>query len=216
MKLYLSSFKLGNHSEKLKQLTGKEQARVAVCLNALDFSTDLPRVAQRLQEEIADLESLGFVPEHLDLREYFDNDGLKDRLEKYDMIWVTGGNTFILAKAYKQSGFDKVFEDLVVSEKLVYGGYSAAFCVLAKSLHGVELVDDKDAKATGYPDGEIWDGLGVIDFYPIVHFRSDHHESDDVEKEYEYVKSKNLPYKTFRDGDVYLVNGPHQEKLATQ
>ena len=110
-------------------------------MNALDFSIDLPRVAQRLEDEIKGLAALGFMAEQLDLRNYFDNGNLAEVLKNYDMVWITGGNTFILAKAFRQSGFDKVFEDLVASGQLVYGGYSAAFCVLAKSLHGIELVD---------------------------------------------------------------------------
>lgn len=214
MKLYLSSYGIGNYPEKLKELVGKKGAKVAVSVNALDFSTDLSRVAQRLQDEIKGLSALGFKAKQLDLRDYFDNRNLAEILKDYDMVWITGGNTFILAKAFRQSGFDKVFEDLVVSGQLVYGGYSAAFCVLAKSLHGIELVDDKEAEVESYEPGEIWDGLGVIDFHPIVHFRSNHHESDDVEKEYEYVVKNKIPHKTFRDGDVYLVNGDQKTMLS--
>ncbi len=205
---------MGNYPEKLKELVGKEGAKVAVSVNALDFSTDLPRVAQRLEDEIKGLAALGFMAEQLDLRNYFDNGNLAEVLKNYDMVWITGGNTFILAKAFRQSGFDKVFEDLVASGQLVYGGYSAAFCVLAKSLHGIELVDDKDAEVESYESGEVWDGLGVIDFHPIVHFRSNHHESDDVEKEYEYVVKNKIPHKTFKDGDVYLVNGDQKTVLS--
>ncbi|MFO0971226.1 MAG: Type 1 glutamine amidotransferase-like domain-containing protein [Candidatus Saccharimonadales bacterium] len=183
-------------------------------MNALDFSIDLPRVAQRLEDEIKGLAALGFMAEQLDLRNYFDNGNLAEVLKNYDMVWITGGNTFILAKAFRQSGFDKVFEDLVASGQLVYGGYSAAFCVLAKSLHGIELVDDKDAEVESYESGEVWEGLGVIDFHPIVHFRSNHHESDDVEKEYEYVVKNKIPHKTFKDGDVYLVNGDQKTVLS--
>lgn len=205
---------MGNYPEKLKELVGKEGAKVAVSVNALDFSTDLPRVAQRLEDEIKGLAALGFMAEQLDLRNYFDNGNLAEVLKNYDMVWITGGNTFILAKAFRQSGFDKVFEDLVASGQLVYGGYSAAFCVLAKSLHGIELVDDKDAEVESYESGEVWDGLGVIDFHPIVHFRSNHHESDEVEKEYEYVVKNKIPHKTFKDGDVYLVNGDQKTVLS--
>ena len=214
MKLYLSSYRLGNHTKKLKELVGRPDARVAVSVNALDYSTDLDRKQGVLDRELEDMRSLGFHPEHLDLRDYFDNDELAEKLKEYDLIWFSGGNVFILAKAFKQSAFDNVFSDLVKSDQLVYAGYSAAFCVLNDDLHGVELVDDKDAEAEGYEPGEIWQGLGVIDFYPIVHFRSDHPESDDVEKEYSYVVENNIPHKTFKDGDVYLVNGEEQTVLA--
>lgn len=214
MKLYLSSYRLGNYADKLKELIGKENARVAVSVNALDFSTHTDRKQAVLDRELEDIRSLGFDPVHLDLCNYFKNDGLDDAIKEYDAVWFSGGNTFILAKAFKQSGFDELFQTRIKNGDLVYAGYSAAFCVLNTDLHGVELVDDRNAEAEGYESGEIWEGLGVIDFYPIVHFRSDHPESDDVEKEYNYVVENNIPYKTFRDGDVYVVDGEREFVLA--
>ncbi len=205
MRLYLSSYRVGNHAHELTELIGKKNARVAVSVNALDFSDDLERKNSRLAQEISDMESLGFEAEELDLRDYFASDSIMEHMKKYDAVWFSGGNTFILAKAFRQSGFDKVIKELVKNDELVYSGYSAAFCVLYSSLRGVELVDDKDASAEGYEPDEIWEGVGLIDFYPIVHFRSDHHESDDVEKEYDFVVKNGLPHKTFKDGDVYLV-----------
>lgn len=213
MKLYLSSYRLGNYTDKLKELVGKPNAKVAVCVNALDATPDEVRNGVVLKREIEDMQSLGFTPEELDLREYFGKSGIVEKLQQYDLIWLSGGNVFLLAKAFKQSSFADVFEQLVKTEKIVYAGYSAAFCVLNDSLKGVELVDDKDAQAEGYEPDEIWQGIGLIDFYPIVHFRSNHHESDAVEKEYEFVVSNNIPHKTFKDGDVYLVDGEHQTVL---
>jgi hypothetical protein len=34
-----------------------------------------------------------------------------------------------------------------------------------------------------------------------------------VEKEYKYVKANNIPYETFSDGDVYIVDGEKQIKV---
>lgn len=205
MRLYLSSYRVGNHADKLVELIGRKYARVAVSVNALDFSNDLERKNARLAQELSDMESLGFEAEKLDLRDYFANDSIMEHMKKYDAVWFSGGNTFILAKAFRQSGFDKVIEKMVKNGELVYSGYSAAFCVLYSSLRGIELVDDKDASAEGYKSDEIWKGMGLIDFYPIVHFRSNHHESDDVEKEYNFILENDLPFKTFKDGDAYLV-----------
>lgn len=213
MKLFLSSYGLGNHADQLKKLVGKVNGKVAVCVNALDAASDHARTAESVQKELANMESLGFTAEQLDLRDYFGNDNLAEKMKEYDMVWVRGGNTFILAKAFRQSGFDKLFQTQIKDETLVYAGYSAAFCVLSKDLHGVELVDDKDASATGYKPGEIWDGMGIIDFHPIVHFRSNHNESDDVEREYRYVLKNKIPHITLKDGDVYLVDGPEQRIL---
>lgn len=214
MKLYLSSYRLGDHADKLKELISKDQARVAVSVNAHDSSNAEIRNDVVLARELADIRNLGYVAEELDLRDYFGNNNLSNEIKEYDAIWFSGGNTFILAKAFRQSGFDKVFEEHVKNGKLIYAGYSAAFCVLSDSLRGTELVDDKDAKAEGYEPGELWDGLGIIDFYPIVHFRSNHHESDDVEKEYNYIINNSISHKIFRDGDVYLVDGNKQSLLT--
>lgn len=150
----------------------------------------------------------------LTLRDYFGKPGLLEKMKSYEMVWFRGGNTFILVKAMKQSGFKEVIDKLIKTNQLVYAGYSAAFCAVSKSLHGVELVDDKDIEAEGYESGEVWEGFGLINFYPIVHFRSDHPESDLVEKEYDYVKNLNVPIKTFKDGDVYFVNGLEEKVLS--
>lgn len=213
--MYLSSFRLGDFGDELKNLVGKPNAKVAVITNALDWSTDVERVKEGNQRELEDMKSLGFVPSLLDLRKYFHKPGLVEYLKEFDLVWVRGGNTFLLVKAMKQSGFGSVIEELIKPGKLVYAGYSAAFCAVGPSLKGVELVDDVHVKAFGYDNSEVWEGFGLIDFYPIVHFRSDHPESDDVEKEYEYVKSLGSKLKTFKDGDVYIIDGERQEVLES-
>jgi dipeptidase E len=215
MKLYLSSYRLGNHAEKLKTLVNNPGARVAVCVNAIDYGKAQDRRRALLERESDDMRSLGFEPEELDLRKYFDNNNLVEKMREFALIWVSGGNVFLLAKAMKQSGFDKVFRELVEPNLLVYAGYSAAFCVLSPSFRGMEFVDDTDVEAEGYNKELIWDGFSLIDFHPIVHFRCNHPESDLVEKEYEYVVSHNIPHKTFRDGDIYIVEGQRGFILAT-
>lgn len=213
MKLYLSSYRVGDFGDRLKKLVDSPKAKVAIIANALDWSTDKQRVDEGNQREINDMRDLGFDPTLVDLRQYFDKPGLVDHLSNFDLVWVRGGNTFILIKAMKQSGFDQVIDQLIKPGRLIYAGYSAAFCAISPSLDGVELVDDINAAADGYDDFEVREGYGLIDFYPIVHFRSNHHESDDVEKEYEYVKTQGIKYKTFRDGDVYIVDGETAEEL---
>jgi dipeptidase E len=214
MKLYLSSYRLGNHTDELKNLIGKTNAKIAVSVNALDHIDQERRNEEFLKRELEDIKNLGFNAEEIDLRDFFNNNELSEKMKEYDAIWFSGGNVFILAKAFKQSGFDRVIENQVKDGDLVYAGYSAAFCVLMSSLHGIELVDNKDAEATGYKSGEIWEGIGLIDFYPIVHFRSNHDESELVEKEYEYVRENNIEHKTFKDGDVYLIDGSREETLT--
>jgi dipeptidase E len=207
MKLYLSSFKVGNDTEGFKRLVNKVNARVAVIDNSRDYSTDLERKAISLQSELDAMTELGFVPQHLDLKDYFGKPGtLVEKLRSFDVVWVVGGNSFLLRKAMEQSGFAEVIERLIKTNKLVYAGYSAGICVLAPSLKGVELVDDPNVQAEGYDPGIIWEGYGLIDFYPIVHYDSDHPESHLVDVELEHIKSLGIKYKTLRDGDTIIVN----------
>jgi len=207
MKLYLSSYKLGDDIEGLKKLVNKSAAKVAVIDNARDFSIDLERKASSLAFDIAQIRSLGYRPEHIDLRTYFSKPGqLVQDLERFDMLWVTGGNAFILLKAMKQSGFDQVVEALIKTNKLVYAGFSAALCVISPTLDGVELVDDVDVVADGYNSETIWDGYSLIDFYPIVHYKSEHPESHLMDKELEYIISKGRKYKTLRDGETLIID----------
>jgi dipeptidase E len=204
LRLYLSSYRLGDHEEKLVALVGRPGAKAAVCVNALDNMKSTVR-ADVLRRELDDMRRLGFVPEELDLRESFARDGLLDRMGTYELIWISGGNVFLLAKAMRQSGFDRVIRMLLKTDHIVYAGYSAAFCVLAGSLRGMELVDDVHAQADGYAPSEAWDGLGLIDFHPIVHFRSEDTESIKTEREYDFVIAHGIRHETFRDGEVYLV-----------
>lgn len=207
MKLYLSSYKVGDDAEGFKKLVGKVNAKVAVIDNARDYSTDLERKAKGLQSELDAMSALGFVPKHVDLKDYFGNsEFLVEKLRDFDLVWAIGGNSFLLRKAMDQSGFDEVIEQLIKTNELVYAGYSAGIAVIAPSLKGVELVDDPNVQVEGYKSDIIWEGYGLIDFYPIVHYDSDHPESHLVDIELEHVKSLGIKYKTLRDGDTIIIN----------
>lgn len=213
MKLYLSSYKLGNKPEEMLPLIGNNK-RTAVIANAQD-SKPVESRTERLQQEIGSLTELGLQPEELDLRDYFGKTTeLADKLNDYGYIWVRGGNVFLLRKAYKQSGFDNLIVELFKKDKIAYGGFSAGVCVLAPSLRGIELVDPKDEIAEGYNKEVIWSGLGVLDYAVAPHYRSDHPESEDIEKCVEYFRSNNIPYKTLRDGEAIVINGDQETLLS--
>jgi len=216
MRLYLSSYKLGNFSDKLVKLVGDNQ-RVAVIANSRDWSKDLARAAKGLEEQIQGLNSLGFSAEELDLRKYFGKkEALKNYLSQFGLVWVLGGNTFVLKRAYEQSGFDLVIKEMLAQNKIVYGGYSAGVVILSPSMKGLEIVDDPNVVSEGYAPEFNWDGLGLIDYSIAVHYRSDHPESAMVEKEVEYLENNNIPYKTLSDGEVIIVDGDREEVLRNK
>jgi dipeptidase E len=205
MRLYLSSFNTGNCPQRLVSLAGYG-TRVALVLNALD---NFPRPrAEWLESQTQTLRDLGFVPEELDLRDYFNRHAmLEQSLHDKDLLWINGGNAFVLRRAMRQSGFDSVVPRLLASDRLVYAGFSAAVCCASPSLRGVELVDDPSAVPERYLPSIVWDGLRLIDDHVAVHYKSDHAESIAINKVVAYYETHKMPYRKLRDGEALVVDG---------
>lgn len=130
MRLYLSSFRNGKKFEALLSMLGKGR-RTALIGNAMDMVSDADRTAS-MKEEDERLTSIGLQPEELDLRKYFGKkEELRQKLTGFDLIWARGGNTFILRRAYKQSGIDELVKEVLGDDSIVYAGYSAGICLLA-------------------------------------------------------------------------------------
>jgi dipeptidase E len=204
MKLYLSSYQLGNEPEKLVALIG-ENKRVAVICNAID-SLDGTEREVRVERELSALKSLGLQPEELDLRHYFGKlEAIEKKLSEFGTLWIRGGNVFILRKAMALSGFDGVIRRLL-DKGIVYAGYSAASCVAGPTLHGIELCDDINLVPEKYPQETIWEGLHLIDFTVAPHYKSNHPESPLIDKVVDYFEQNRIPYKTLRDGEAIIID----------
>ena len=67
MKLYLSSYKIGDNPKLLADLICNNK-KIAIIPNALDIYTDLVRREASLQREKDSLIQIGIQPEELDLR----------------------------------------------------------------------------------------------------------------------------------------------------
>jgi dipeptidase E len=201
MRLFLSSWRLDERAQALTQLVGAG-ARTAVVLNALDNLGDFPR-AEHLEEERRVLELLDLAAFELDLRAYYGRRAaLQTALNGVGLIWVTGGNVFVLREAIRRSGLEDFIGEQLHSEALAYGGYSAGACVAGPTLRGLEMVDD--ATAVNEP---IWRGLGLVDCSIVAHYRSDHPESESIEEVVEYFEAARIPYRPLRDGQALVVNG---------
>ncbi len=213
MRLYLSSYGLGNNPEEMLPLIG-ENKRTAIIMNAQDNTLPENR-AERLQRETDGLNNLGLQPEELDLRNYFGKPNeLKDAVADFGYFWVRGGNVFLLRRAYKQSGFDNLLTELLQNDTAAYGGFSAGICVLAPSLRGIELVDPKDDVAEGYDKEVVWDGVNVLSYAIAPHYKSDHPESDDINKCVEYFADNHILFKALRDGEAIIINGNNERIIS--
>lgn len=217
MRLFLSSYLLGTQPEELVGLVGQGR-RAAVILNALDHRPQAR--PDWLKVQARSLAALGFEVAELDLRHHFDSpdglasglpNGLADILAGLDLVWINGGNTFVLRRAMKQSGFDAAIREAVQRDALVYAGFSAGAVIASNSLRGLDLTDDPHEVPAGYREEIVWDGLGFVPFALAVHYKSDHAESESIEREVAFYRQSGIAYKTLRDGEVLIVeDGSHR------
>ena len=205
LKLYLSSYRHGHDPEALRGLVGRS-GTAALIFNACDgYGRDR---LQKLPRERDDLQQRGFDCEELDLRLYFDDfDGLCDRVARYDVLWVVGGNAFVLAKAMTASRFARAVEAPIAEERLVYAGYSAGTCATAPDLEGIQLMDDPALRPDGYPASVTATTLAWVPWRIVPHWQSDHPAARDADRAVEYLLARNLAFKTLRDGQALIVEG---------
>ena len=206
MRMYLSSFRMGEHPERLVELLDPA-GPAAVIANAIDQAEPEERV-EGVQRELDALAELGIDAEDLDLRDYFGaTDRLAADLARYRLVWVRGGNTFLLRHALAESGADEILTSLVARDALVYGGYSAGCCVLAPSLRGLELVDDPEAVTETYGVPPIWAGLGLIEYAFVPHVDSpEHPETEACGRLAEHYRARGVAQRTLRDGEAIVVS----------
>ena len=203
MQLYLSSFLLGDDASVLPSLVSRPTA--VVIGNALDHAADHVR-ASHLRNTIEALTGLGFSSRELDLRQYFGRpEHVGAALQDAGLVWVNGGNVFLLRRAMHQSGLDEYLMAPRGNGDIVYGGFSAGACVGGPTLRGAHLVDSTDAMAAGYVDTNIWDGLNLLPYCIAPHYKSDHPDSSGVDAMVEYFLANKLPFVALRDGEVMIV-----------
>ena len=206
MRLYLSSFRLGNAAGRLRSLARGDRA--VVIMNALDNIPDARRTLYN--EQYKALGGLGFKVTACDLRRHFGHpEMLKDALEGVDLVWVNGGNSFLLSRAFSYSGFSAIIRERLEADTIAYGGFSAGAVIASHDLHGIEFLDAPDDVPSGYVRDVVWSGLNLIDSYLAVHFNDN--LDDPIHKTIEDWKQRGMDYVELRDGDVLIVDGSRTE-----
>lgn len=163
MKLYLSSYRIPTPDD-LATLLGKPLKQVSMVLipNAQDYYSDRAWIV-KVNRAVAEMESLGMNVSVADLRLYLDAQTLKQDLQEHDLIWVLGGNTFVLRHEMQRSGFEDVVADLL-DNGIVYGGDSAGALVAGLSIAGIESADDPE-----FAEEVIENGLCLVPFVVLPH-----------------------------------------------
>jgi dipeptidase E len=213
MRLFLSSFHLGSKPEKLLPLL-RGGRRVAVIMNARDAKEPDDRKL-KLAKRIKELNDLGFLPEELDLREFFgEKEALERKLSDFAAVYIAGGNTFMLRRAMFDSGFDELIKGLLKSDKIVYAGDSAAILVLHRSLRGLECWDVPGLVNKVYGKEIIWEGLEITERLLVPHAQSDHRDHQIVEKFIQTLKKQGIPITPLKDGQVFVQIGDKKEIIG--
>jgi dipeptidase E len=209
MRLFLSSYRAGNYSGRLVELFGKK-AKVAVITNTKDDKNQQER-DESVNEVINFLNSLSFEPTEIDLRKYFKNSDFTEKdLKKYQAVWVAGGNTFVLVRALKQSGARKVLGNMIRKNEIIYGGESAGAILPTPTLTGVQFGDDPNKIPEGYDKETIWNGLNLIAYHIVPHYKSEWVGANGMIIE---LKMKSLEYKTLTDNQAIVIKGDKEELL---
>ncbi|MEC5423543.1 Type 1 glutamine amidotransferase-like domain-containing protein [Virgibacillus sp. C22-A2] len=104
------------------------------------------------------------------------------------------------------SGFDEIVKKYYKDNKnILYGGYSAGVCILGPTLKGIHFADDPNQKPFGEEYQTIWDGLHILEYAIAPHYKSDHPESEDIDKYIEYMINNRIPFKALKDGEVIII-----------
>lgn len=207
MNLYLSSLGMGDRIGELIAFLSPG-ARVVVVENAVDNISVGERKAYRRDvfDPVAWFRAHGLEAEALDLRAYF---GAAERLAAdladVRLVWATGGNAFLLRRAMAGSGLDTILRERLARGDLTYGGWSAGAVVACPNLRGIELMDDPGVIVPGYAEAPLWEGLGLIDYWIVPHYRSDHPEAPAAERVAVRFRKEGLPFRPLRDGDTIVV-----------
>ena len=174
--------------------------------NALDEKPEPDRRSGSVAREKAALEALGYRAEELDLRVLTGPQEASERLAECSLVWVLGGNAFVLAREMNRVGFRETMLPYWEAGTLTYGGYSAGAILAGPDLLGFDFMDPP-------PPGGTTD-VETLGLYPrriIPHWVAPNLDVSIAYKGKAFYEASGLAYETLRNGEVILV----ENRIAT-
>ena len=201
MKLFLSSAGLTNRKlvkafEDLIGLSG-DNVKIAFIPTAANVE---PGNKDWLIEDFSNLKKQNYFVDIVDISALPKEIWLP-RLEKANVIFFGGGNTFHLMKWLEKSGLKEFLPELIKAR--VYAGISAGSMLACKwnsTELDAQLYDEKPEKIDKY------DSLGLVDFYIFPHFNSEEFprvNSDEINK---LIKQIQMPIYALDNDSAVVVN----------
>lgn len=139
--------------------------RVAFIITATETYT---REIPWLDEDRNALRQVGF-----EVTDYTVTDKTQEQIQQelslYDIIAVSGGNTFYLLQQLQKTHSLHVLVDLVFKHNKIYIGTSAGSCIATPNIYVIRNLDDPEDA----PELLGFDALGLVDFIVLPHWGSE-------------------------------------------
>lgn len=170
MKLFLvSQCLLPEFRQAFEGLVGKPLQEVSAVLieNGADDEPGEPRWVKNARNALSDA---GITVTQLDLRQYVGGKAAQELynvLNKSDVIWVGGGNTFYLNWILEDSGARDLIVKMVKSGK-IYAGGSAGAIVAGPIVKGFEAADD-----ASFAPKLVTNGMALTEIVILPHWGGD-------------------------------------------
>lgn len=155
MELYLTSV-AGNC---INEINFKGKKKVAFISTASELDSDIWYVQKDKEALIS--KGLEVIDYDIKNKSFIE---MESDFNNFEIIFVAGGNSFYLLKHMKESGFDKVLENLKSSDK-IYIGSSAGSVIMCPDISFLKLIDEPE-KVFNFKD---YSGLNFVDFYFLPH-----------------------------------------------
>ncbi len=188
MKLLLTSDGITSEAVKEQFVRLLERPLESVRLLRISYNRDEDSLARSK----APLIKAGIKEENMELIDIAKDEKV-DSLEKFDVVYVLGGNTFTILDKIRKLGLEKPLKDFIRSGKL-YIGLSAGSMLVGPN---IEVSGIEDENETGLEDLR---GFNVIDIEISPHFNEAEEKTMN-----EFKKKVNYKIMELRDGQALVV-----------
>ncbi|MEM6811572.1 MAG: Type 1 glutamine amidotransferase-like domain-containing protein [Pseudomonadota bacterium] len=192
MRLLLTST-LSESGHKLSEIISDISQKNILCIPTAAYAEDNFDVW--LESEQRDVKKFCKRYKEFDLYEKTEAD-LRNALQEIDIIYCTGGNTYVLLEWMKKTNFKLVLEDFF-TQGGIYIGSSAGSIVMGPDIEFVGDIDDRSKS-----DIKDLNALGYIDFYILPHMNQPKF-AQALEPEIERLKMAGKAIKFLND-DEYI------------
>lgn len=133
---------------------------------------------------------------------------LNKDLGNFEVIYVSGGNTFYLLLQAQVSGFIEVVRDLVLNQGKTYIGTSAGSIIAGPDTYPTYRLDD----ASLAPQLDGFKGFDLVNFCILPHWGSEHFKALYLNKRLEHAyHDKQIPLIALTDSQYVQVQGDKLE-----